>query len=58
MTRFWIEDEEERQRATDLLDGAGIDADFDGGDRIMVEDEDTEDAIAILDNTEIDYDEI
>lgn len=56
MSRYAIWDTEQRARVEELLDEAGIDYDWDSGDRLMVDDVICGEVEAIFDDNSIDYD--
>lgn len=58
MIRFYFKNEYELQEATYALYDYTIPYDFDSYNRIMIEDEYAEEAIAIFDNIDVDYEEI
>lgn len=58
MFRYYIEDTSLYREVEDLLDNAGIEFDWDGGDRLLIEENDAEDVEAILDANDITYDAI
>lgn len=58
MYRYYIEDTSLHGEVEELLDNAGIKFDWDGGDRLLIEENDAEDVEAILDANDITYDAI
>ena len=56
MYRYYIEDSSLHGEVEDLLDNAGIEVDWDGGGRFMVEEDDALDVEAILYANDIIYD--
>lgn len=58
MTRFYIKDTEEFDRACRLLDKRDVPYDIDGGDRIMVADCYTIQVIGVFELFDIDYEEV
>lgn len=58
MTRFYIENTEEFDRACRLLDKRDVPYDIDGGDRIMVADCYTIQVIGVFELFDIDYEEV
>ena len=58
MTRFYIKDTEEFNRACRLLDKRDVPYDIDGGDRIMVADCYTIQVIGVFELFDIDYEEV
>lgn len=54
----YINDFEAFYEAIELLDDQYIPYDLDSGDRIMIEEDFVEDAMELLDNAGIDYEEI
>jgi hypothetical protein len=58
MTRFYIENAEEFDRACRLLDKRDVPYDIDGGDRIMVVDCYAIQVIGVFELFDIDYEEV
>lgn len=58
MTRFYIENNEEFNRACRLLDKRDVPYDIDGGDRIMVADCYATHVIGVFELFDIDYEEV
>lgn len=58
MTRFYIKDTEEFDRACRLLDKRDVPYDIDGGDRIMVADCYAAQVIGVFELFDIDYEEV
>lgn len=58
MTRFYIKDTEEFNRACRLLDKRYVPYDIDGGDRIMVADCYATQVIGVFELFDIDYEEV
>ncbi len=58
MTRFYIKDTEEFNRACRLLDKRDVPYDIDGGDRIMVADCSAIQVIGVFELFDIDYEEV
>lgn len=58
MTRFYIENAEEFDRACRLLDKRDVPYDIDGGDRIMVADCYAIQVIGVFELFDIDYEEV
>jgi hypothetical protein len=58
MYRYYIEDASLLGEVEELLDNAGIEFDWDGGDRLLIEENDAKDVEAILDANDITYDAI
>lgn len=59
MTRYIIRGGEDAEiDAADALDDAGIEYDYDGGGRIMVDDEDAGAAETAFEEAGVDYDEV
>lgn len=58
MTRFYIKDTEEFDRACRLLDKRDVPYDIDGGDRIMVADCCATQVIGVFELFDIDYEEV
>ena len=56
MSRYIIQNSDQYALVEQLLDDAGIDYDWDDGDRLMVDDDFCEDAEAIFDENDVDYD--
>lgn len=58
MTRFYIENNEEFNRACRLLDKRDVPYDIDAGDRIMVADCYASQVVGVFELFDIDYEEI
>ena len=58
MTRYYIENAEEFDRACRLLDKRDVPYDLDGGDRIMVADCYANHVIGVFELFDIDYEEV
>ena len=58
MYRYYIEDASLLGEVEELLDNAGIEFDWDGGVRLLIEENDAKDVEAILDANDITYDAI
>lgn len=58
MTRFYIENAEEFDRACRLLDKRDVPYDIDGGDRIMVDDSFYDDVLDAFEEYDIEYEEV
>lgn len=58
MQRFYFQNEEDLQEASQALDDNMIPYDFDSDNRIMVTDTYAEETIEIFDNIGVDYEEI
>lgn len=56
MSRYIIRDSAQYNLVEAILDEAGIDYEWDSGDRLMVEDDFCEDVELLFDDNDIDYD--
>jgi hypothetical protein len=56
MSRYIIRDSAQYSLVEAILDEAGIDYEWDSGDRLMVEDDFCEDVELLFDDNDIDYD--
>lgn len=56
MSRYIIRDSAQYSLVEAILDEAGIDYEWDNGDRLMVEDDFCEDVELLFDDNDIDYD--
>lgn len=56
MSRYIIRDSEQSSLVEAILDEAGIDYEWDNGDRLMVEDDFCEDVELLFNDNDIDYD--
>lgn len=56
MSRYIIRDSAQYNLVEAILDEAGIDYEWDNGDRLMVEDDFCEDVELLFDDNDIDYD--